>query len=322
MSKPVIETESELAQERPGVDVESQPHSLPRRGRRGRLRVLKTYKLYIGGQFPRTESGRYDHAVAQDGTPLANVCRASRKDVREAVVAARAAQPGWAGRSAYNRGQILYRIAEMLEGRTPQFVAELELQGVPTQRALQQVEASVDRLVHYAGWADKVQQLFSSVNPVASSHFNFSMLEPTGVVVILAPQGSETSPLLGLVSVVAPTITGGNTCVVLAAEDRPLCAITLAEVLHSSDLPAGVVNLLTGRREELLEPMARHMDVNALELCSDDPGAIKQAQLFAAENLKRVRIERRRDWLEDEAQGPYAILDFQEIKTTWHPIGS
>lgn len=284
-----------------------------------RLPVLKTYKLYVGGAFPRTESGRFDRFVGPEGKPIANVCRGSRKDFRDAVVAARAAWPGWAGRSAYNRGQILYRIAEMLEGRREQFVAELRREGQPQSAAEAEVAASVDRLVYYAGWADKFQQVFSSVNPVSSSHFNFSLLEPTGVVAGFAP---HSPGLLGLVSVMAPIVVGGNSCVLLASPEAPLSAVTFGEVLHSSDVPGGVINLLTGRRDELLEHFASHMDVNAFLYCGDDAEAIARAGELAADNVKRFRVERRVDWQGDDAQGPYAILDFQEVKTTWHPIGS
>jgi acyl-CoA reductase-like NAD-dependent aldehyde dehydrogenase len=320
-------TDRTLMDERLGVEIEADadaaaPQSRARRrAARSRLPVKKTYKLFVGGAFPRSESGRYDPAAAPGGEILANVCRASRKDVRDAVVAARAAQPGWAARSAYNRAQILYRMAEMLEGRAPQFEAELESMGAPAVDAGAEVAAAVDRLVYYAGWCDKVQQIFSSVNPVASSHFVFSMLEPMGVVTILAP---EESPLLGLVSVVAPVIAGGNTCVAVASRSKPLAAITLAEVMHASDLPGGVVNLLTGRREELRETLASHMDVDAILVSTGDGGGVDDAaeiERQAVHNLKRVRIERRTDWLAAAAECPYSILDFQETKTTWHPVG-
>jgi acyl-CoA reductase-like NAD-dependent aldehyde dehydrogenase len=212
-------------------------------------------------------------------------------------------------------------MAEMLEGRAPQFEAELASMGAVAAEAAAEVTAAVDRLVYYAGWCDKVQQVFSSVNPVASSHFNFSMLEPMGVVAILAP---ERSALLGLVSVVAPVVAGGNTCVAVASRARPLAAVTLAEVMHASDLPGGVVNVLTGRRDELRETMASHMDVDGILVCADEAGAIPDAAEIegcAVHNLKRVRFERRTDWLDDAAESPYGILDFQEIKTTWHPVG-
>jgi acyl-CoA reductase-like NAD-dependent aldehyde dehydrogenase len=321
-------TERTTLDQRPGVEIEPEPEAATARGRarRGdtrpaRLAVKKTYKLYVGGAFPRSESGRYDPALSPDGETIANVCRASRKDVRDAVVAARAAQPGWAARSAYNRAQILYRMAEMLEGRAAQFEAELESLGAPPAEARVEVAAAIDRLVYYAGWCDKVQQVFSSVNPVASSHFNFSMLEPVGVVTILAP---ESSALLGLVSVTAPVIAGGNTCIALASRSKPLPAITLAEVMHASDLPGAVVNLLTGRRDELRESLASHMDVDAILVCAGESGKIDDAaeiERLAVHNLKRVRFERRTDWLEAAAESPYSILDFQETKTTWHPVG-
>ena len=283
-----------------------------------RVSVAKTYKIYIGGKFPRTESGRYFTLSDSRGVVIANVCRGSRKDFRNAVVAARSAVAGWSSASAYLRGQILYRIAEMLEGRREQFIAELELQGVSKRKASTEVDASIDRLVYYAGWADKYQQVFSAVNPVSSSHFNFSVLEPTGVVAIMAP---EESGLLGLVSNIAPAIAGGNTCVVLASESLPLSAVSLAEVLHSSDVPAGVVNLLTGYRDELRGQFASHMDVNAVVYCDGDADVARLVQTEAAENLKRVVARTDVDWSKDAAQDPYLIRDTQEVKTTWHPIG-
>lgn len=284
-----------------------------------RLSVLKTYKLFIGGKFPRTESGRTDPLRRADGTTIANVCRGSRKDFREAVAAARKAQPGWAQRSAYNRSQILYRIAELLEDRRDQFEAELLTQGESSSSSAQrEVDAAIDRLVYYAGWADKVQQVFGAVNPVASSHFNFSMLEPTGVVCALAP---EEQGLLGLVSVIAPAIVCGNTCVVLASQTRPLSAITFGEVMHSSDVPAGVVNLITGRRAELQEHFATHMDVNALVLCESKAEDRKQLEILAAENVKRIVHRDPDDWFSEQCESPYWILDTQEVKTTWHPVG-
>ena len=284
-----------------------------------RLGVLKTYKIYIGGKFPRTESGRYYVATSPDGTPLANVCLSSRKDIRESVTAARSAQSSWAGKSAYNRGQILYRIAEMLEGRAPQFEAELVQQGSTPAQAKAEVAAAIDRLVYYAGWCDKYQQIFSSVNPVSSSHFNFSMVEPTGVVTIAAP---ESDGLIGLVSTVAPAIAGGNTVVALASKSKPLCAVTLAEVLQTSDLPGGVVNLLTGDRAELLEWLASHMDVNAVIYCGNDAKELATVRTKSALNVKRSIAYDRADWMSEDAQSPYFILDTQELKTTWHPIGT
>ena len=283
-----------------------------------RIPVAKTYKIYIGGKFPRTESGRYYELLDKQGNLLANVCRSSRKDFRNAVVAARAAESGWSSASAYLRGQILYRIGEMLEGRRAQFIAELRLQGKPAKAAEAEVDAAIDRLIYYAGWADKYQQIFSSVNPVASSHFNFSVLEATGVVSILAP---EDSGLLGLVSVIAPCIVGGNTCVVLASESLPLTAVSFAEVLHASDVPGGVVNILTGHKSELAGQFASHMDVNAVVFCDGDKAAARDLQQQAAENLKRVIDRRGHSWAKESAASPYLIADTTETKTTWHPIG-
>lgn len=282
-----------------------------------RLPVQKTYKLYIGGAFPRTESGRFYKVKNGRATCIANMCRASRKDFRNAVVAARKAFPGWAKRSAYNRAQILYRVAEILETRRDQFITELKAQGLPIAEARTEVDQSIDRLVYYAGWADKYQQLFSTVNPVSSSHFNFSILEPTGVVGIVAPSDQS---LLGLVSTIAPVVAGGNSCVVLAPEARPLCSITFAEVLATSDCPGGVVNILTGFRNELLEQFATHMDVNAVVYCGTCKAELKTIQEGAALNVKRV-VHRPDDWSLAKNQGPYHILDTLETKTTWHPIG-
>jgi len=284
-----------------------------------RIPVAKTYKIYIDGKFPRTESGRYFALRDRKDKVIANVCRSSRKDFRNAVVAARKAQPGWAGASAYLRGQILYRIAEMLEGRREQFVAELVLQGTAAAAARKEVDASIDRLIYFAGWADKYQQVFSSVNPVNSSHFNFSVLEPTGVVAILAPQAGG---LLGLVSNVSPTIVGGNTCVVLASEKQPLSAVSFAEVLHASDVPAGVVNVLTGHAEELTGQFASHMDVNAVIYCDGGSKVARRVQEAAADNIKRVVPRTGVNWSAAKAQHPYLIRDTQEVKTTWHPIGA
>lgn len=281
----------------------------------GRLPVQKTYKMYVDGKFPRTESGRY-YTPEVKGKPLGNICLASRKDVRNAVVAARTAQSGWAGRSAYNRGQILYRSAELLEGRVEQFTSELQQQGLTAKQAARQVAQGIDRLIYYAGWCDKYQQIFSNVNPVASSHFNFSILEPTGVVFIVA---SETSPLLGLISLVAPVIAGGNSCVVLAAESKPLSAITFAEVLQTSDVPGGVVNLLTGNKQELADHFSSHLDINSVAYDGDDDDYLKLLQENAVSNVKRVK-HYSGDWSKGDAANPYLILDFCEVKTTWHPI--
>jgi acyl-CoA reductase-like NAD-dependent aldehyde dehydrogenase len=283
-----------------------------------RLPVLKTYKIYVGGKFPRTESGRYYLLKDAAGRALANVCLCSRKDFRDAVVAARAAQSSWAAKSAYNRGQILYRIAEMLEGRAGQFVDELTQAGLAASAARLEVEKSIDRLLYYAGWADKYQQGFSSVNPVSSSHFNFSVLEPTGVVSILAPQDTG---LIGLVSTIAPAIVGGNVCIALASTSKPLSAVTFSEVLATSDLPGGVVNILTGERKELVDHFASHMDVNATIYCGADPSELATVRTKAANNVKRAIVYDRADWLEGAAQSPYFILDTQEVKTTWHPVG-
>ncbi|MDG1512068.1 MAG: aldehyde dehydrogenase family protein [Mariniblastus sp.] len=284
-------------------------------GKSDRLEVLKTYKMYIDGKFPRTESARYYQPVV-NGTSLGNVCLASRKDVRNSVVAARSAQAAWARRTAYNRAQILYRIAEMLEGRSQQFLDELIRQGMEADSAETQITQSIDRLIYYAGWCDKYQQVFSSVNPVASSHFNFSTLEPVGVVFAVA---SRDCPLLGLISLIAPVIASGNTCVVLASENSPLSAITFAEVLATSDVPGGVVNILTGRVEELSEHFSRHLDVNAIAcdgLGVDLNTTIKE---FASETIKRVKIYHQ-EWSAEAAANPYLIQDFCEVKTTWHPI--
>jgi acyl-CoA reductase-like NAD-dependent aldehyde dehydrogenase len=284
-----------------------------------RLAVAKTYKIYIDGKFPRTESGRYFALEDKDGNVIANVSRGSRKDFRNAVVAARNAFGKWSSASAYLRGQILYRIAEMLEGRREQFIAELVTQGIAKRRASAEVDACIDRIVYYAGWADKYQQIFSAVNPVSSSHFNFSVLEPTGVVAIIAP---DDSGMLGLVSNVMPAIVGGNTCVVLASESLPLCAVSFAEVLHASDVPPGVVNILTGHRSELTTQFASHMDVNAIVYTDADAELGRTVQVEAAANIKRVIARPGREWAAESSQSPYFIQDTQETKTTWHPIGA
>ncbi|MDP9290864.1 MAG: aldehyde dehydrogenase family protein [Verrucomicrobiota bacterium] len=286
---------------------------------RERLGVLKTYKLFIGGKFPRSESGRYLTAEAPGGKkPLANFCRASRKDLRDAVVAARRAVPGWAKQSAYLRGQILYRAAEMLEHRSDEMTAELRRAGGGD--AAGEVAAAIDRLVHYAGWTDKYSQLFSSVNPVSSSHFNFTTPEPTGVVAIVCPDGPA---LLPLVSLVAPVILSGNAAIVLASESTPLPSITFAEILATSDLPAGVVNILTGQRAELAEHFATHMDINAVIDGSGDAATTQTLRGGAAMNLKRISQHalKPNEWFSDEAENPYWILDSVEFKTAWHPIG-
>ena len=262
-----------------------------------RLPVKKTYKLYIGGAFPRSESGRTYEAEGQ------NVARASRKDVRDAVRAARGALPKWAGMTAYNRGQVLYRIAEMIEARAAEF-AEL-----CTGR--DEVEGAIDRIVWYAGWADKFAQVIGSSNPVAGPYFNFTVPEPTGVVAVLAP---DDPPLLGLVSRITPALTGGNAVVAIASEPRPLAAIELAEALATSDVPGGVVNILTGHRSELAPWLASHMDVNAIDLAGAD-GEAPDLERAAADNVKRV-VRGRAD-----AQSPWEIAAFVELKTVWHPVG-
>ena len=286
--------------------------------RASRIAVAKTYKIYIDGKFPRTESGRHYALPDKDGSVIANVCRSSRKDFRNAVVAARGAVAGWSGASAYLRGQILYRIAEMLEGRHEQFVDELVLQGVTKRKAGSEVDAAIDRLIYYAGWSDKYQQIFSAVNPVASSHFNFSVLEPTGVVAVIAP---EEPGLLGLVSTLMPVIVGGNTAVVLASESQPLSAVSFAEVLQAGDVPKGAVNILTGYRKELAMQFASHMDVNAVVHSETAGDTARDIQQEAARNIKRVISRTDIKWSSDAAQSPYLIRETQETKTTWHPIG-
>jgi acyl-CoA reductase-like NAD-dependent aldehyde dehydrogenase len=282
-----------------------------------RLEVLKTYKIYIGGQFPRTESGRYYTITNSRNEKLANICLGSRKDFRDAVVAARSAFGGWSAKAAFNRGQILYRIAEMLEGRKAQFIDELIKQDANRAQAEREVNLCIDRLIYYSGWCDKFQQLFSAVNPVASSHFNFSVPEPTGVVAAIAPQNDS---LLGLVSLVVPIIAGGNTVVILASHTNPLCAVTFAEVLNSSDLPGGVVNILTGKVSELVPYFADHMDVNATVYCEYDKATQQMIKEKSSLNVKRIVLYDNVIWPSNEAQSPYFIMDFQEIKTTWHPI--
>jgi acyl-CoA reductase-like NAD-dependent aldehyde dehydrogenase len=281
--------------------------------------VRKTYKLYVGGKFPRSESGRSYVVSDSKGGFLANAALASRKDARDAVLAARKAVPGWSGATAYNRGQVLYRIAEMLEGRRDQFVAEVAAgEGLSAARAGASVDAAIDRWVWYAGWSDKIAQVHGSSNPVAGPFFNFSVPEPTGVVAVTAPQQSS---LLGLVSVVAPVVVTGNTAVVLASELRPLPAITLAEVLATSDLPGGVINLLTGRLAEVAPWLASHMDVNAIDLSGVPADLAVELERQAAENLKRVvrppAVEP--SWTDEPGLG--RILDFLETKTVWHPVG-
>jgi acyl-CoA reductase-like NAD-dependent aldehyde dehydrogenase len=284
-----------------------------------RLAVRKTYKLYIGGAFPRSESGRSYVVSSHDGGFLANAARASRKDVRDAVVAARKAFPAWSGATAYNRGQILYRVAEMLDGRRDQFIDEVRAaDGATAGDAATAVDAAIDRWVWYAGWTDKIASVYGGANPVAGPYFNLSAPEPTGVVGIVAP---PDAPLLGLVSVVAPVIAAGNTVVVLASESYPLPAISLSEVLATSDLPGGVVNVLTGQVAETAPTLAAHMDVNAIDLTGiRDPALATQLEVAAAENLKRVmRPDGRTRWLDDPGTG--RLTAFLETKTVWHPKG-
>jgi len=284
-----------------------------------RIDVKKTYKLYIGGQFPRSESGRTYVVNDASGNLLANAAQASRKDARDAVIAARKAFGGWSSKTAYNRGQVIYRIAEVLEGRRDQFVAELRAtEGVTAAKANTFVDAAIDRLVWYAGWADKITQVVSSANPVAGPYFNISSPEPTGVVAVVAPSG----PLLGLVSVVAPIITTGNTCVVIASEAHPLTSITLGEVMATSDLPGGVINVLTGSVAEIAPWLASHMDVNGIDLTGVTDAELATAlEVAAADNLKRLRRapEATVDWL--ATPGTDRLTDWLETKTVWHPIG-
>ncbi|MEU7040102.1 aldehyde dehydrogenase family protein [Streptomyces varsoviensis] len=283
-----------------------------------RLSVLKTYKLYVGGKFPRSESGRVYEVTDSKGDWLANAPLSSRKDARDAVVAARKAFGGWSGATAYNRGQILYRVAEMLEGRRDQFVSEVaEAEGLSKAKASVQVDATVDRWVWYAGWSDKVAQISGSANPVAGPFFNLSTPEPTGVVAVLAPQDSS---FLGLVSVLAPAIVTGNTAVVVASEKSPLPALSLAEVLATSDVPGGVVNVLSGRTGEIAAPLAAHQDVNAIDLAGAGPELAKELEASAADNLKRVLRPRPADWSADP--GTERLLAFLETKTVWHPMGA
>jgi acyl-CoA reductase-like NAD-dependent aldehyde dehydrogenase len=286
-----------------------------------RLDVKKTYKLYIGGKFPRSESGRYLSAKSAAGEHLDNYSHASRKDFRDAVVAARAAEGGWSKATAYNRGQILYRAAEMLQNRATELVTEISRStGVSNAAAKREVTLAIDRLVHFAGWTDKYQQVFGSVNPVASSHFNFTTPEPVGVVAVLAP---DEPPLVALVSLIAPVILSGSTVIVVASEKYPLPAVTFSEILATSDLPGGVVNLLTGKRAELVPHIASHLDVNAIVDGAGDAALSAQLRGGSAVNLKRYadRALAAKDWFSAKGEDAYAILDAVEFKTAWHPIG-
>jgi acyl-CoA reductase-like NAD-dependent aldehyde dehydrogenase len=291
-----------------------------------RVEVRKTYKLYIGGAFPRTESGRSYVVTGADGALLANACRASRKDVRDAVRFARKAFDGWASRTAMNRGQVLYRVAELMEGRREQFADEVvAAEGLRPAAARAVVDRAIDRWVWYAGWADKIGQVLGSSNPVAAPYFNFTIPEPTGVVGVVAP---ETSSLLGLVSRLAPPLVTGNAVVLIASELRPLPAVTLSEVLATSDVPGGVVNVLTGRKTELVPVLAGHADVDALDTWGVPDAMRTEVETLAADDIKRLLrrpttvVEARFDWLDDAAaERPEWIAAFLEMKTVWHPIG-
>jgi len=280
-----------------------------------RLEVLKTYKIYIGGAFPRTESGRTYPLKDSKGTLLANMCLSSRKDVRNSVVAARKAFGGWSSKTAFNRGQILYGLAEMMVGRKVQLVDELIQMGKTKPNAEQEVLLSIDRCIYYAGWCDKYQAIVSSVNPVSSNHFNFTVAEPTGVVGLIA---DEKSGLIGLISMLLPIIAGGNTCIVLASETKAMSSITLAELINSSDVPGGVVNILTGNLDELAQTFSTHMDINSLAL-SRESKLMKAMAENCVSNVKRFSIYSE-NWTKIESQGLDFIAIFQEYKTTWHPI--
>jgi acyl-CoA reductase-like NAD-dependent aldehyde dehydrogenase len=278
-----------------------------------RLEVKKTYKLFIGGAFPRSESGRTYEVHAADGSFVANPCLASRKDLRDAVVAARGAQSGWASATAYNRGQILYRIAEMMEGRAAQFAHEIsELEAVTTEEAMSEVHSAIDRWVWYAGWSDKLSAIAGSSNPVSGPYYNFTIPEPMGVVGAIAP---EEMSLLGLVNAIAPIIVSGNTTIVLASTRAPLPAITFAEVLATSDLPPGVCNILTGEKSELTPWFASHMDIDGLDISGiSEPSDVAEIKAAGAQNLKRIHSF-------TQVATPERILAFMEVKTIWHPIG-
>lgn len=284
-----------------------------------RIDVRRTHKLFVGGAFPRSESGRTYPVHAADGTLLAHAARASRKDARDAVRAARAAQPAWAARTGYNRGQILYRVAELAEGRREQLAREVaDGQGVDAAEAVADVDAAIDRWVWYAGWADKLAQVDGSANPVAGPYFDFSVPEPTGVVAVVAPRRSA---LLGLTSVLAPVIVTGNTAVVVASEPRPIPAVSLTEILATSDVPGGVVNVLTGHTDEIAPTLAAHMDVNAIDLAGLAGTDTTEPERAAADNVKRVLTP---DYTEPDWHAPPTprrMLAFTETKTVWHPIG-
>jgi len=281
-----------------------------------RINVSKTYKIFIGGKFLRTESGRY-YKLEVKNKFIANICLSSKKDLRNAVVASRNAFDVWSRFSAYKRSQILYRIAEMMEGRKAQFIEEIILQGINSTTAKKEINTSIDRIIYYAGWADKINQVFGSINPIASSHFNFSLFEPMGVVGIVLP---ETPSILGLVSMLCPVILSGNTAVLITSESAPLSAVTFAEVLLNSDVPNGCVNILTGKKIEIIPHLTKHMDVNAIFLNNDDKEFQKNIELDAAINLKRVIMSSDKGWMDNFSENPYSITNFMETKTTWHPI--
>ena len=279
-----------------------------------RLNVKKTYKLYIGGEFPRTESGRF-YPVVHEEQLLANACRGSRKDLRNAVVAARKAFPGWSDKTAYHRGQILYRIAEVCESRAGELEHELRQFGLTRLQARKEVEQVIDCWVYYAGWCDKYPQVYGTVNPVAGPYYNFTVPEPTGVVGVVAP---ETPALFALVSRIAPALVAANTVVAILSESQPLPSITLAEAFANSDVPGGVINLVSGLKRELVPWLASHMDVNAIDCSGVDPEMLAKVETAAAENVKRIVGKNGADAL---AASPYAIYDFLELKTVWHPMG-
>jgi acyl-CoA reductase-like NAD-dependent aldehyde dehydrogenase len=281
-----------------------------------RIKVLKTYKIFIDGKFLRTESGRYIQQK-KDNIPIANVCLSSRKDIRNAVLSARNAFESWSNKSSYNRSQILYRIAEMMEGNKNQFIEELILQGEDSKKAILEIDQSIDRIIYFAGWPDKINPIFGSVNPVASSHFNFTILEPMGVVGIVAP---EANSLLGLISSIIPVILSGNTCVTIASEKLPLSSISLAEVISNSDVPNGVINIITGSKDELSPHLAQHMDINALGINIDNKELKNKMFFQASNNLKRVVDVSKYNIEGSNFESPYIVKKFMEAKTTWHPI--
>lgn len=282
-----------------------------------RVQVRKTYKLFIGGAFPRSESGRSYEVVDKDGKFIANPAMASRKDARDAVVAARSAAAAWSGATAYNRGQVLYRVAELMEARRDEFVAEVSLcEGIGKGKARKIVDAAIDRWVWYAGWSDKLGSILGATNPVAGPYYNFSIPEPVGVVALIAPQESS---LVGLIDLLGAAITTGNTVVVLASEESPLPAIALGEVISTSDVPDGVVNILTGRTKEVAPWLASHMDVDAINLAGVATEDVRNLASEATDNLKRVIAPNSRDWLQTPTLE--AMTSLLEVKTVWHPIG-